>query len=301
MINKVVFVTGASGYLGKSLVRRLSNKGYIVICLVRESSKAKSLSFPNVKIIVGDVRDKATYKDKLSGVNAVFHLAAVVGNNNEKLNFSTHVDGAKNLIEAAKKNKLKRIIYVSTMSASYPRRSCYAESKLQAEKLFYSSGIPTTVIRPNLILGEDSPQLKKISALTRLPVIPVVGSGKKLIQPIDVEQLTDVLIKVLEDEKTINHTISISGSEIVTFNKFLDIISNAYLGKTKFKLHLPIFVCNILAAVFEKALKSPPITKGQIILINQDSVSSFADIKNLFKLDEKQLSSLMSRYAKAGK
>ena len=301
MENNIIFVTGASGYLGKSLVMSLSSKGYEVRCLIRDSSKANSLSFPNVKICVGDIRDKSTYEDSLNGVSTIFHLAAVVGNNDEKLNFSTHLGGAKNIIDTAKKNEVKRIIYVSTMSASYPRRSCYAESKLQAEKLFYASGIPTTVIRPNLIIGKDSPQLNKISALTRLPIIPVVGSGKKLVQPIDAAELIYVLIKVLEDEKTINHTISVSGSEAVTFNKFLDIISNAYWGKTKFKLHLPIFVCNILATVFEKVLRNPPLTKGQIILINQDSVSSFADIKSLFNLNEKNLSYLIGKYVKSGK
>lgn len=301
MINKTVFVTGASGYLGKSLVRRLSNGGYRVRCLVRDGSKAKDLSLPNVKIYIGDIRNKSTYKDDIESVDTIFHLAAIVGNNDKKLNFSTHVDGAKNLIDAANKNKVKRIIYVSTISASYPRRSYYAESKLQAEKLFHSSGIPTTIIRPNLIIGKDSPQLNKISMLTKLPIIPVVGSGDKLIQPIDVEQLTDILIKVLEDEKTTNHTISVSGSEKVVFNKFLDIISSMYFGKTKFKLHLPIFVCNILAAFFERILKNPPLTRGQIILINQDSVSPFDDIKSLFKLEEKQLSYLISRYAEARK
>src|SRR3989338_2659288 len=197
MVNKTVFVTGASGYLGSNLVRCLSNKGYIVKCLVRDISKTKNSSFSNVEVCIGDVRNNTTYEGYLKGVDMLIHLAAVVGNNDRKLNFSTHVDGAKNLIEAANKNKVKRIIYVSTLSASYPRRSHYAESKLQAEKLFYSSGIPTTIIRPNLIIGEDSPQLNKISALTRLPIIPVVGSGKKLVQPIDIAELTDVIIKVL--------------------------------------------------------------------------------------------------------
>lgn len=285
-----VFVTGASGYLGSNLVKKLTQKGYSVKVLVRNVNKVEGLKSKNVKIIIGDITDINSYEKELKGIDVIYHLAAIIGNNNKELNFLVHVESVKKLIEAAKKNNVKRIIYVSTISASYQKRSHYAESKLQAEKLFYNSGIPITIIRPNLIIGRKSPQLEKISAMVKLPVIPVVGSGKKIIQPINVEQLSEVLIKVLENENFINHTISISGSERITFNQFLDIISKNTIGKTKFKLHLPIFACSILAAILEKGLKDKaPLNKGQVILLNQDSISSFNDAKKLFNLKEEKI------------
>ncbi len=285
-----IFVTGASGYLGTNLVRKLNQKGYFIKALVRNVNKAEALKSKNVKVIIGDIININSYEKELKDVDVIYHLAAIIGNNNKELNFLVHVEAVKKLIEAAKKNNVKRIIYVSTISASYLKRSHYAESKLQAEKLFFNSGIPTTIIRPNLIIGRKSPQLEKISTMVKLPLIPVVGSGKKLIQPINVEQLSEVLIKLLENKNFINHTISISGSEKITFNQFLDIISKNIIGKTKFKLHLPIFACSILATILEKGLKDKaPLNKGQVILLNQDSVSSFNDVKKLFDLKEEKI------------
>ena len=234
------------------------------------------------------------YENELKNVSAIIHLAAVVGSNNKELNFKTNVEGTRRLIESAKKNKIKRIIFVSTISASYSKRNNYAESKLQAEKLIHESGMAATVIRPNLIIGKNSPQLKKISDMTNLPVIPVVGSGKKLIQPISVDQLSQILLKTIENEKIISHTITVSGSEALTFNKFLDKITMSNTGKTKIKIHMPIFVCNILAALLEIGLgEKAPINKGQIILINQDSMSSFNHIKQLYDLKEISLTNIL--------
>lgn len=287
-MQKKVFVTGASGYLGKELIKQLSKLPIEIFCLVRPTSNVADIASPRITLIKGSIEDNASYGSALKGADEVIHCAALVSNDNKELNFKTNVDGTKQLIEAMKKHGVKRCVYVSTISAGFPRRSHYAESKLQAERLLLLSGIPTTVVRFNLIIGINSPMLDKIVSFAKLPVIPVVGSGKKLIQPITVQDVASIVIQAVHHEETAQRTYTISGKDIVSYNDFLDKITETFAGKKKMKFHIPILVCSLMAFGFQ-FLKNPPITKGQIILINQDAVSSLGDLKKSFSFEPKPL------------
>lgn len=243
-------------------------------------------------MIKGDIQDNTSYESALNGVDEVIHCAALTGNDNKELNFKTNVEGTKQLIEAMKKHQIKKCVYVSTTSAGFPRRSHYAESKLQAERLLLLSGIPTTVLRFNLIIGKNSPNLVKMASFANLPVIPVVGSGKKLIQPIAVEDVASIIIQAVNHEETAQRTYTISGIDAVSYNDFLDKITETFSSKKKMKLHIPIPICNLMALGFS-VLKNPPITKGQVILINQDAVSSVADLKKSFSFEPKPLQQIL--------
>src|SRR3989344_5647701 len=165
-----------------------------------------------------------------------------------------------------------------------------------AARILLLSGIPTTVLRYNLIIGKRSPQLEKIAGFAlKLPVVPVVGSGKKKIQPIDVDTVVNVIIQAVHDETTRQRTYTISGRDAVSFNEFVDIVTQATLHKKKMKIHLPIFACNILATLLQLALKNPPLARGQLILLNQDTVSSLDDLQKTFHIRPEPLKEIIER------
>ena len=256
--------------------------------LVRQQSDVSGLA-SRVTLIRGDVRDTASYEHALDGVDVVVHAAAVVGSGDRELNFSTHVGGSEALVAAMKRRGVKRCVFVSTIAAGYPRRSDYAESKRQAERIHLLSGVPTTVLRYNLFIGPDSPQVRKIAGMLRGRVVPVIGSGRRLIQPIHVDDAIAVLLQAIDDAGTAQKTFTVSGRDAVTFDRLLDLVSEAAWGRTRAKVHLPVPLCRMLAFVAGKALKNPPITQGQITLIDQDAVSSVDDVKRSFAFEPRPL------------
>ncbi len=291
---KKIFVTGAAGYVGSHLLNALEAEHSEVLALIH--NKKPEGTFKNVTYIEGDIRDHKTYEKALKGVDLAVHAAALIGNDNKELNYAIHTKGAEELVTAMKKHNVKQCIYVSSISAGLPRRSFYADSKLKAERILLLSGIPTTVLRYNLIIGKRSPQLEKIAGFAlKLPVVPVVGSGKKKIQPIDVDTVVNVIIQAVHDETTRQRTYTISGRDAVTFNEFLDIVTEATLHKKKMKVHLPIFVCNILATLLQLALKNPPLARGQLILLNQDTISSLEDLQKTFHIRPESLKEIIER------
>ncbi len=164
-------VTGATGSIGRPLVKRLAEDGADVTCLVRKKSAAAGLEGPGVRLIEGDVTDIRTLYPAVAGQDHVFHLAAARGARDIKSIYAVNALGTENLIEAccAENRSLKKFIYVSSSAAAGPSPdgpplketdparpvTHYGRSKLMAEKavLAFSDRLPAVILRPPTVVG----------------------------------------------------------------------------------------------------------------------------------------------------
>ncbi len=170
--NKSVFVTGGTGFIGRSLVRSLLDKGYEPICLVLPGEDLECFSGLDVKTIIGDLSEPDQLPEILPEVQYVFHLAAMLsGGNNPELLKRINVDGSKSLIDHYKKSGkiFKRFVFVSSLAAGGPSgksgrlneesesnpESLYGKSKLETEEYLFKlkSEIPFTILRLPLVYG----------------------------------------------------------------------------------------------------------------------------------------------------
>lgn len=179
----IAFVTGASGFLGQSLVRQLIKDGAEVRCLVRTASKARSLTetLPKgaeqrIKIVLGSIDRAESLRESLNGVDVVYHLAAAMRGATAVL-FLKNVVGSRELVRACGQARVGRFVLVSSIAVyeTYPlrdfdtvdeacaiesqahRRDPYTYSKV-AEELAVkeeavAAGVPLTVVRPGVIYG----------------------------------------------------------------------------------------------------------------------------------------------------
>jgi len=137
-------VSGGTGSLGKSLTARLLELGHSVTVYSRDEYKQRKMlaDFPTVKYIVGDVRDRDRVIDSFSGIDIVVHAAAIkhvpVGEEMPEEAVKTNILGTMNVIAACKKNKVKKVVFVSTDKACHPV-NLYGATKMCAEKLFVSA------------------------------------------------------------------------------------------------------------------------------------------------------------------
>lgn len=158
-----VLVTGVNGFLGSTLVRHLLNAGYNVRGLIKKHAEDRLLHGLNIEIQNGDIRNAEDVEKAVDGCRIVFHLASLYKfypwwkRKTEEI-YQVNVEGAKNLLKAALRNKIERFIFTSSIAAldTSSISSHYARSKLMAEKEIEkacSEGLPVLILRPAIILG----------------------------------------------------------------------------------------------------------------------------------------------------
>ena len=209
-------VTGATGFIGQHLVRKLAQRGDEVTCLVRPTSNLAALAPYPVRFAPGDVTDPVNLQTAVANCDVVYHLAGVTTALRRAEMFRVNADGVSNVAQAcAARLTPPRLILVSSLAASRPAHdgravcesdqpapvSTYGRSKrageLAAEK--HAADVPTTIIRPPIVFGEgDRALLPVFDAIARWGVHLVPGYFEKRFSLIHADDLAQALLLAAE-------------------------------------------------------------------------------------------------------
>ncbi len=267
-----VLVTGASGLIGKVVVKELLDEGYRVTAMVRPNSIVPFTPNPNLTILRADILDYSSYSDKVKNVTVIVHLAA--NKYHPRLSYLVNIDGARNLAKLIEEKKLKnaRLINISSQSTKIKWKGVYGKSKLESDKILQSSQARWTTIKPSLVYGEDKGSLfDTITYYTqKLPVVPVIGDGKWMLSPISTEDLAKVIVKIIKNPKTIKKTYDIGSKERISFDDLIRQIQGE-LQINKPIMHIPFLLGLIAAYIFTKLVPNPPISIDNVLGSNQDT------------------------------
>ncbi len=283
----MILITGATGYVGRHLVKRLVQEGEGPRCLVRNLKRAAIL-FPSdrVELVQGDTTDIDSMQIAMQGVDTVVHAAFITadhkqssGNNYEK----TNVEGTANVIKVAKAAGVKRIIEISGLGTRPDKPGSYMQGRYLAEQMLKESGLDWTIIQPSVLFGKDAPFIKGLADLIRTsPVVPLIGGGKIMFQPIYVEDVATVIIKVLQDPEHSNHIVyTIGGPDYYSFSDVIDLLTQA-MHKSRIKAPAPLALVGIGAAVMEAVLSKPPLTKAAMTLFSFDNTTAINSVERDF-------------------
>ncbi len=283
----MILITGATGFIGKNLVKSLSNEN--IICLVRKSSNIKLLKELKIKLAYGDLTDKNSLDKSLKNITTVIHLAAAISINKEELK-NVNLIGTKNLIQSCEKNNVKKIIVLSSMAATRKYLDNYGKSKKIVERLVKESKLNYTILRPTLVYGENSNSLQHIiNHLKKFPfIIPLIGKGKSYLQPVDVKDVVKVIITSI-NKKPENKTYNLLGGTKITMNYFMDMISSR-LNLKKIKIHVPTSVVLTIVSFFRMFYKNFPISIEFVKSMDQDVQGTNKDAEKDFNIKFKKLS-----------
>jgi NADH dehydrogenase len=270
-----VFLTGATGFLGRRVLARLAAvASREVVCLVRSGSDVAPM--PNVRFVRADLLSPESYAAALQGCETVVHLAAATGKLAAAEYWRVNRDGTERLLQAARAAGVKRFLFISTIAVKFRNqaRYHYAQSKSEAEELVKRGGMRWTIIRPTIISGEGAPVIRGLSMLAGLPVIPVFGNGKTRVQPIDVNELAASIRSITDTSGHDGEMVEIGGPEILTMDELL-IRIRGMLGKGSAPiLHIPAKPVAMLAGWGESILGPRlPFTAGQLASFTNDGVA----------------------------
>ncbi|MEZ4755140.1 MAG: NAD-dependent epimerase/dehydratase family protein [Bdellovibrionota bacterium] len=257
--DRVVLVTGATGFTGSLLVEKLVKLGARVKAVSRPSSNRKALSHLNIEWYSGQVYDKAVLSSAVQDVEYIFHVAAAFREAKilESEYARVHLDSTKLLAELALNEKnFKRLIHVSTMgvhghienppgseNSAYAPGDEYQRTKLEAELWLHdyakANSLAYTVIRPTAIFGPGDRRLLKIFKMASKPIFPILGWGKCWYHLIHVDDLTDAILLAGQTANALSETFIIGNSEAIKLAEMAKFISQELGHKTKI-FRLPV-------------------------------------------------------------
>ncbi len=283
----MILITGATGYIGRHLVSRLAAQGQRPRCLVRRTQRvATILPADKVEFVRGNTTQPASLGVAMQGVDTVVHAAFLTADRKQSVGNhyqETNVQGTANVIKAAQDAGVKRIIEMSGLGTKPDKPGSYMQGRYLAEKMLKESGLDWTIIQPSVLFGKDAPFIKGLSDLIRTaPVVPLIGGGNIMFQPIYVEDVVTVVIKVLEDPaRTTGKTYTIGGPEYYSFTQIIDALLHA-MHKTRIKVYAPMPLVGIGAAVMEAVLPKPPLTSAAMTLFSFDNTTDLDSVERDF-------------------
>jgi len=267
-----VFLTGATGFVGRRMLRRLLDDGHFVRALVRDLQKARELEHRGVELAAGDVVTGAGVDDGVRGCEAVIHLVGIIAENESNTFDRVHHLGTKNVVEAAKRACVRRFVQMSALGVRADGVAEYQTSKWRGEEEVRNSGIPYCILRPSLIFGPgDGFVTQMIATMRSAPLFrPVPGNGSPRFRPIFIDDVTACFAEALTSDAATNQTIELGGADELTLNQVLAETARC-AGVRKPAVHIPMPLMFAGAFVLQTVLKSPPVTVDQLRMLREGS------------------------------
>jgi uncharacterized protein YbjT (DUF2867 family) len=277
----MIFVAGATGFIGSHLLKALREGGRQVRCLVRDSKRAAACREMGFEAALGDVTDRDSLRGALEGVQTVVHLVGIIEERAGQTFEGIHVGGTANLLDEAKGAGVRRFFYQSAIGADLNSWAPYHRTKAEAEEMVKASGIPFTIFRPSLVIGQGGGFVEKLRGIIRAaPVIPVPGKGEAKLQPIYVGDLVKCMVKALEDPGAIGRTYELGGPEHLTYNEVVRTLAGA-MGVEKPLLHIPYGLAALGVRMLERT-PLRPATLDQLRLLNTDNICDRDSVRKNF-------------------
>jgi nucleoside-diphosphate-sugar epimerase len=294
----MLLITGASGFLGSHLANYATERGRNVRCMVRRSSETSGLKADRMEMCYADLLEPGSLGAALeSPVSAIVHCAATTSETKVDYaqSFKVNVEGTRNLLEACRVRGVRRFIMISTQSANEQNPSTYARTKLAADEAVRESTLAYTILKPSTIYGPGSKGLfaKMVRLLDKVPVVPILGSGSRLIRPIHVSDLCEAILNCESSNQTLGKTYDLGGRDLVSYEDFIRSILHAR-GKKKPFVNVSLPMCRALAAAFS-FLKNPPFTRDNVLGLNQNQVCSIDSARNEFGFNPRGLQEGLSQ------
>jgi nucleoside-diphosphate-sugar epimerase len=266
----LILVTGGAGTMGLRLTRALLARGHAVraLCLPGDPAAAKVKAL-GAEAAFGDIADPASLAPVLSGVNIVYHLAAVVlSPGRPEVFLRINADGTRNLVSAAEAAGVSHFIYVSSISVAYPRGNAYARSKARGEAYVKAAArMRWTIVRPSLAYedGGAAEFMAFVAHLRRGRAVWLPAGGRARKRPVHVEDLAAGFLALPGNPVAYGKTYVFSGGEALALREMAASLLD-HMGGRKPIRGLPAWIClgAVAAAwVLAKATGRPPVFTWQ--------------------------------------
>lgn len=285
---KVATVFGATGFIGRYIVRELAKTGARVVVPSREPDRALHLKpmgdVGQIVPVAANVRDAASVRRAVEGADTVINLCGLLFEKGSQSFQTIHIDAAETIAKAAADAGAARFLQMSALGADEASPSVYAQTKAAGEQAVRAAFPGAVVLRPSLVFGPEDDFFNRFAMYARLsPVLPLIGGGETRFQPVYVGDVADAAVAALSSSDASGKTYSLGGPRTYSFKQLMEIILEE-IDRDRLLVPVPFFVARAKGAVIEFALTNrvaglfsgilpdPPLTLDQMRLLEIDNV-----------------------------
>jgi uncharacterized protein YbjT (DUF2867 family) len=269
-----VTVFGGTGFLGRRIVRHLHDAGLVARVASRHPDAVPSLfsrEGSGIEAVHADVNDDGSVARAVAGAWAVVNTVSLYVERGKYTFHSVHVEAAERVAMLARQAGAETLVHISGIGANAGSASPYIRSRGEGEATVLDAFPSAKLVRPAVMFGPGDAFLTPLLAmLRRLPVFPMFGSGATRLQPVYVEDVAEAVVRILRAPAA-SPLYELAGPRVYAYQDLLRTIA-ASAGTRPFLVPFPFSLWHIIGYVAE-ALPSPPLTRNQVELMGQDSIS----------------------------
>ena len=298
-----VLITGGTGFIGSHvrdelLARPEMDDGRILRMTRRPAGKTDGDE--RCEFVAGDVRDAGSLVRATAGVDAVIHCVQFPNHPVENASkgytyLEIDAKGTERLVDACKANGVRRIVYFSGAGTSPDRPQSWFKAKVIAERAIRESGIEYVILRPSWIYGPDDRSLNRfVSFVRNLPVVPVIGDGTNLVQPVSIFDVAKVAAAALFEAEATNRVFELGGPEELTMDELIGRVQGA-LGTHRWLMHQPALLMKV-ASIPMQLLPTPPLSPQAIDFILQEAHVDSTPAEKVFGIEFTPIETALRQY-----
>ena len=302
MKQKEILLFGASGQIGRNLIRKLSKNNYKITAVTRNIHRAgyilKTQANPGYLELVELKNFKNDKIDELFERSSIcINLIGILYERRKDEFKLIHSDLPAFLSKKSNQFKLEKFIHLSALGIEKATDSNYASSKLEGEKRIRENFNKSIILKPSIVYSvDDNFSTKFMALLSSLPFMPLYYNGKTKFSPIHVTDLVDIIFNIIEN-KTENLVLECIGPEVITFREIIEKILSS-INKKRILLPIPLPLAK-LSAKFLQLLPNPLLTEDQLRLLKYDNFKSdnYKNNYDLGYIPRKKFDSEINKYS----
>jgi uncharacterized protein YbjT (DUF2867 family) len=270
-----ILITGSSGFIGQRLVESLRAAGHTVI----EAARRAGGNCPTVEADFTRDFESAAWLPKLVGVDAVINTVGILREHGTQTFERVHVRAPQALFTACVAAGVRRVVHVSALGAE-GGTSGYFRSKRRADEILASLALEWTIVRPSLVFGVGGASARLFTMLASLPVLPLPGGGRQLVQPIHIDDLVLAITAIVQRPAFAHRHVALVGPEAVTLREFLARLRRILEIPDARVFAIPLPVMRLLAAVAQLSRRSL-LDRESLAMLEAGNTADTSDTREL--------------------
>ena len=277
MKQKEILLFGATGQIGRNLIRKLSKNNYKITAVTRNIHRAgyilKTQANPGYLELVELNNFNLDKIDSLiKNCSICINLIGILHEKKKDYFNIIHRDFPDMLSSVANKNKIEKFLHVSALGIENALESKYAKSKLDGEKKVLNNFKNSTILKPSIVYSvDDKFTTNFMTLLSRLPIMPLYYNGNTKFSPIHVLDFVDIILKMVEKDNN-NLVLECVGPEEISFKEIIKQLLTS-MDKKRLLIPLPNSIASLSAKILQ-LLPKPLLTEDQLKLLKYDNIKS---------------------------
>jgi len=266
-----IAITGGTGFVGRNIARLLAGEGRQLVLISRGVDKTDPglRRLPRTRLISMPLDNTSELATAFTGCEAVVHCAGINREQGEQTYRRVHVDGTRNVVDAARQARANKIVLISFLRARPDCGSGYHESKWAAEEIVRGSGLDYTVLKCGVIYGQGDHMLNHLShAFYTFPVFAFVGFRDKPIRPNAVEDVARLTQAALLQRALSRRTVPVLGPEELTLRAAVRRVAQV-VGRQPLMFPMPVWFHYLLGWCLERVMAVPLVSVAQVRILSE--------------------------------